>query len=202
MIGFRFRSVFLGVCIGCLLTTGAFMLLRSFQVPTSSRQTLSSSAVLKQIQELSQLVSVKYAVQKVVGFEEKKAPFGSEKLLIFVQAEVLAGIELDKLSSGDLILSPPGTVSISLPPSRILHIVIDDQQTKVWDRRITWWTPWVPYNPDLERQARLSSRNAIQQAALDMGILDTARTNAETAIRHLVANMGVKNVSFPQRGGS
>lgn len=182
---------------GCFITTGAFVLLRSFQFPQSAaRETLSPPAVLKQIQQLSQLVSVKYAVQQVVGFEEKKVPVGTEKILLFVQAEVLAGIELDKLSPADLSFTRPTGLSISLPPPRILHIVIDDQQTKVWDRRITWWTPWVPYNADLERQARLSARDAVQKAALDMGILDAARTNAQTAIRQFAQNFGILEVTF------
>jgi hypothetical protein len=195
--GIRFRWAALGLIAGCLLTTGVFLLLRGFHFPLpSSGSTLSPSAVLRQIQQLNQLVSVKYAVQKVIGFEEQKVPLGTEKLLIFVQAEVLAGIELDKLAPGDLTLTHPGALSIALPPPRILHIVIDDNQTKVWDRSITWWTPWVPYNPDLERQARLAARNAIQQAALDMGILDAARGNAELAIRQLAGNLGIKEVVF------
>jgi hypothetical protein len=73
--------------------------------------------------------------------------------------------------------------------------VIDDKETKVWDRQITWWTPWVPFNPDLERQARLVARDTIQQAALDMGILDQARRNAEAAIRSLLDTLGVKSVT-------
>ena len=54
-------------------------------------QTLDSPAIVRQIQGLSELVSVKYTVQKVVGLEEKKKPVGSEKLLLIVQAEVLGG---------------------------------------------------------------------------------------------------------------
>ena len=197
MSSIRARWALLGLFAGCLLTTGVFLLLRSFQFPPSNpRQALSAPVVLRQIQQLSQLVTVKYALQQVVGFEEKKVPLGSEKMLLFVQAEVLAGVELDKLSSTDVTLGRPAAISITLPPPRILHIVIDDNQTKVWDRRITWWTPWVPYNPDLERQARLSARAAVEKAALEMGILDAARQNAETAIRQFVQNLGFRDVAF------
>ena len=50
--------------------------------------------------------------------------------------------------------------------------MIDDKETKVWDHQITWWT-LAPYNPTLS--VRLASRlDTIQQAALDMGILDQA----------------------------
>jgi hypothetical protein len=52
----------------------------------------------------------------------------------------------------------------------------------------------VPYNPDLERQARLAARDAVEKAALDMGILDQARRNADTGVRSLLETMGVKSV--------
>ena len=74
--------------------------------------------------------------------------------------------------------------------------MIDDKQTKVWDRSITWWTPWVPFNPDLERQARLAAKDEIEKAALEMGILDQARRNAEVSIRSLLETFGVKAVTI------
>ena len=43
---------------------------------------------------------------------------------------------------------------MKLPPAKILHVVIDEKQTTVWDRQITWWTPWAPYSKDLESRAR------------------------------------------------
>jgi hypothetical protein len=155
---------------------------------------VDAASVVHEIQRLNELVSVKYTIQKVVGLEENKVPFGSEKLLLFVQAEVLAGIDLSTLAAGDVKLLPDKRMQVTLPPPKIVHIVIDDKATKVWDRRITWWTPWVPYNPDLERQARLAARDAVEKAALDMGILDQARRNADTGVRSLLETMGVKSV--------
>jgi hypothetical protein len=91
---------------------------------------------------------------------------------------------------------PGENVRLALPPARILHIVIDEKETKVWDRQITWWTPWVSPDPDLERQARLAATKSVEQAALDMGILDQARRNAETVIRNLLQALGAKSVTL------
>jgi hypothetical protein len=152
--------------------------------------------MVREIQSLSELVSIKYTVQKVVGLEEQKSPVGSEKLLLIVQAEVLAGVDLSSLSPASIKIPPDRNIKVSLPPARIFHIVIDDKETKVWDRRITWWTPWVSADPDLERQARLAATKSIEQAALDMGILDQARRNAETVIRNLLQTLGAKSVTL------
>ena len=162
---------------------------------SSPVRTLDAPAIVREIQGLSELVSVKYTIQKVVGLEEKKTPVGSEKLLLIVQAEVLAGVDLSQISPGSVAILPGGNIKVALPPAKILHIVIDDKQTKVWDRQITWWTPWVSPNPDLERQARIAANKSVEQAALEMGILDQARRNAETVIRDLLQSLGAKSVT-------
>jgi hypothetical protein len=190
----RIRWTALGIVAGVFLTALAFYSWRSFTRESPSR-TLDPSAVVHEIQRLNELVSVKYTIQKVVGLEEKKVPLGSEKILLFVQAEVLAGIDLSQLSAGDVRLLPDQSMHVVLPPPKIVHIIIDDKQTKVWDRQITWWTPWVPYNLDLERQARLAAKDEIEKTALEMGILDQARRNAEVSIRSLLETFGLKAVT-------
>jgi hypothetical protein len=159
-------------------------------------RSLDAPAVVREIQGLSELVSVKYTVQKVVGLEEKKTPVGAEKLLLIVQAEVLAGVDLSKVSPGSIKILPGENIKVALPPAQIFHIVIDDKETKVWDRQITWWTPWVSPNPDLERQARLAADASVRQAAIDMGILDQAQRNAENVIRNLLQALGAKSVTL------
>jgi hypothetical protein len=192
----RMRSITFGVVVGFLLAVIVFVIGRRITSASLPATTLDPVSVVHQIQRLNELVSVKYTVQKVVGLEEQKVPFGSEKLLLFVQAEVLAGIDLSKLAAADIKWLPAKRMQVMLPPPKIEHVVIDDKETKVWDRQITWWTPWVPYNPDLERQARLKAKDAIQQAAIDMGILDQARRNAEAGIRSLLETVGVKSVTL------
>jgi hypothetical protein len=196
------RSLSFGIVLGVLLAVIVYVVARRITSTTSPSATLDPASVVHQIQRLNELVSVKYTVQKVVGLEEQKVPFGSEKLLLFVQAEVLAGIDLSKLASADIKWLPAKRMQVMLPPPKIEHVVIDDKETKVWDRQITWWTPWVPYNPDLERQARLKAKDAIQQAAIDMGILDQARRNAEAGIRSLLETFGVKSVTLASPVGN
>ena len=198
----RMRSVAFGVVVGFLLAVIVFVFARRITSATSAATTLDPVSVVHQIQRLNELVSVKYTVQKVVGLEEQKVPFGSEKLLLFVQAEVLAGIDLSKLAAADIKWLPAKRMQVMLPPPKIEHVVIDDKETKVWDRQITWWTPWVPYNRDLERQARLKAKDTIQQAAIDMGILDQARRNAEAGIRSLLETFGVKSVTLASPVGN
>jgi hypothetical protein len=157
---------------------------------------LDPPAVVKEIQRLSELVTVKYSIQKVVGLKEEKVPFGSEQVLLMVQADVLGGVDLAALNTNDVQVAPNNTVTARLPSAKVLHVYVDEKQTRVWDRSKTWWTPWVPFNPELEQKARLAALEAVQAAALEMGILSNAQQNAQRTIWEFLHATGVESVRF------
>jgi len=141
-----------------------------------------SPAVVTEIQRLNQLITVRYSIQRVVGIKEQKQPLGEESLLLMVQGEVQAGVDLAHFDSANIHYSDPHTVSVLLPPAQIVNVFLNEKYTKVWDRRITWWTPWVDYNLDLEHKAREQALADVKSAALEMGILQQAQKNAELAV--------------------
>jgi hypothetical protein len=92
----------------------------------------------------------------------------------------------------DISYTGTQSVVIALPPARLFNSFLDESQTKIWDRHITWWTPWVPYNPDLEHKARLQAISDVRDAALKMGILERAQKNAEVSIRELFSALNLQ----------
>jgi hypothetical protein len=148
------------------------------------RSRLTAPAVVTQVQRLNELATVKYTIQRVVGLNEQKQPFGEESILLMVQGQAMAGVDLSGLNAGDLSFKRPGEVEVRLPPAKLVNVYLDEKQTKVWDRHITWWTPWVAYDPELETKARLAALDDVRSAALKMGILDEAHRNAEAAIQN------------------
>jgi hypothetical protein len=175
---------------------------RYFPQQVITRRTVDTPAVVQQIQRLSELVTVKYSIQKVIGLEEQKVPFGSEKVLLMVQATVLGGVDLSQLSTQDVSTAEAGGVTVQLPAPQVMHVFVNDNETKVWDRSKTWWTPWVSLNPELEQNARRAALEAIQQAALQMGILSNAQQNAESTIREFLRTGGISNVTFRTTGNT
>ena len=157
------------------------------------RETLvESPAILRQIQPLNDLITVRYNIQKVIGLTEQKVPFGSEQVLMLVQAKVSGGVNLAAATAR----RAGTTVVIQLPPASILDAALDDKETKVWDRSKTWWTPWVSLNPDLEQSARRNALEDVRLAAVQMGILSNAQQNAETILRNFLQTIGFNQVSF------
>jgi hypothetical protein len=169
---------------------------------TVIRRVVDAPAVVREIQELSELVTVRYSIQKVVGLEEDKVPFGSERILLMVQGDVLGGVDLSLLSTNDVQVTAEGVVTARLPQPKVMHVYVDEKQTRVWDRSKTWWTPWEPYDPELEQKARLAALEAIQAAAVQMGILSNAQDNAENTVRKLLHAGGVEAVQFVTSGNA
>lgn len=163
----------------------------------------SAPAVIQQIRPLHELVTVRYDLQKVIGFKEEKVPFGSESVLLMVQAVVKAGVNLKTLREDDVTLSVDRQeIALRLPAAEITDVYINDKETQVWDRSKTWWTPWVAANPQLEQNARQAALEAIQSAALQAGILSNAQKNAETSLRSFLRSAGFRDVTFlPRRRG-
>jgi len=183
--------------IAAFVSTLAFLaLLASIFLVGSVRalfgiRSLNSATVITRVQSLKQLVTVRYSIERVVGLREPKAPLGEESILLMVEGEALAGVDLESIRPRDIARSG-NRFLITLPGARLFDVFLNEKDTKVWDRQITWWTPWVPPDPDLEHKARLQALDDVRNGALKMGILDQAQKNAQTAIRDLLAGLGAQ----------
>ncbi len=150
---------------------------------------MDSAAVVTQVKKLDQLVTVKYSVQRIVGLREEHQPVGEESILLMVEGQVLAGVDLSSLTPGDIRIVGSSRTSVTIPRAKVMHVFLDEHKVKVWDRRITWWTPWIAPDPDLEHRARLTALDDIKAAAIEMGILEDAQRNAESAIQSFLLSL-------------
>jgi Protein of unknown function (DUF4230) len=179
--------------IAALILLVAFVSLLVYTfVQNKFAQEIDPGAVVLQVQKLSQLVTVRYRIQRVVTMTEQKEPVGEDSILLMVEGEVQGGVDLHNVTAANVTTDAQGIQTIELPAPAILGASLDEKKTKVWDRHITWWTPWVSYDPDLEHKARLKALDDIRQAALDMGILKQAETNTRSAVQDLFAALGWK----------
>jgi Protein of unknown function (DUF4230) len=189
----RFVAFISTTALICLLVA-IIVYLRLFG-PGGTHRTLDSQSVVKEVSQLNQLVTVKYSIEKVVGMKEDKSPVGTESILLLVRGRVLAGVDLAELKAGDVTFSDK-IVRLQLPAPAIQEAYLDEKYTQVWDRAITWWTPWVTPDPDLEHKARLQALADIRSEALAMGILAEAQRDAESDIRKILQLSGVGQVTF------
>ena len=183
------RSFFLSLLVLVVLAVAGW---RYTVFKRFGMQSIDSPSIVTQVQQLNNLVTVRYSIQRVVGLTEPKVPFGSESILLMVQGEAQAGIDLARITPQDVHVNSDGSLEIAMPAAKLTNTYLDENQIKVWDRGITWWTPWVSNDPDLEHKARLQALNDVRAAALQMGILAQAQRNAEVSIRDLLGAMHLR----------
>ncbi len=110
---------------------------------------------------------------------------------MIAHGKVIAGIDLAKLKDSDV--SVTGTeVRMTLPAPEILLVTLDNEQTKVYDRKVGFLTQG---NKDLEAEARKQAEASIRQAACDGKILEEASINAKKQLGVLLSGLGFTQVS-------
>jgi hypothetical protein len=155
-----------------------------------------SPVMLQQVQNLSQLVTVKYVVEKVVLLEDVskwyELSLGESSVLLVAHGIVKAGVDLKELKPGDLEVSGK-TVKIKLPPARIADCYLDDQLTQVIERKTGLLRR---FDKDLEQNARKQAVQDISIAARNDGILKDANERAKIELTALFQQMGYEEVKF------
>jgi len=139
--------------------------------------------------------NLKDSIEKVIkadsGQQELWILFG-DKLIFVARGNVIAGVDLAKLSPDDMWVDA-GTLYVRLPEPEIFVATLDNDKSYVYDRDTGIFTKG---NIDLETLARQAAEDEIEKAALEDGILDQARTNAEYYLLRLFQTLGYPQVIF------
>jgi Protein of unknown function (DUF4230) len=155
---------------------------------------VSSPSVVEKIRQLSRLETVDYSIDKIVEGNRDNPYLPSflvgDKLLLVAHGEVIAGVDLSQLKSGDVSVTG-NAVRVHLPQPQVLTTRIDNGRTRVYSR-VTGLL--VPADPNLESQVRLAAEEQFAQAALADGVLDKARQNARTSVSALLYGLGFQKV--------
>ena len=153
---------------------------------------ITHDVVVSQLQAVAKLVSSEAVVRDVVTYENTW--YGSTKRsLVVVTGRVMAGIDLT--DNPDIRIDDTAkTISITLPPARLIGVEITDMRT--YDERGGLWNPFRPTDRDaIQRLARAQLSAAGQQVA----ILRHANESAAEMLRMLLAKDGY-TVNVSTRG--
>ena len=154
----------------------------------------NTATVIQQIQTVSELVTVKYVLERVVILEDVKwiAGLGESRVLLLAHGVVKGGIDLSKIQEGDVRISGKKVV-IKLPPARIMEAYLDEKQTRVIERTTGLLRT---FDKDLEQTARQNAVDDIRRAARTGGILTEADIRARAQLTNLFKQIGFESVEF------
>ena len=114
-----------------------------------------------------------------------------ERLLMLVYGDVQAGFDLEKLKEEDL-WTDGKRVRLILPAPEILNTSIDFDQTHIvyYENNIVL----EKNNPNLQGEALEEAQKAIQQAALQNGVLDKANNYGKLYYENFLRSLGFTEV--------
>src|SRR5271169_1265148 len=92
----------------------------------------NTATVVEQVQTLSDLVTVKYVLEKVVILDDVKW-YGENRVLLLAHGIVKAGIDLKRVTPDDVIITGK-TIRLRLPSPQIMDAYLDDKNSQVIDR--------------------------------------------------------------------
>src|SRR5712671_4853409 len=183
---------------------GVGILFRKLTGGGSVPRVYNTATIVRQVQTLSQLVTVKYVMEKVVILEVPpgstlgKMFAGESRVLMLAHGIVKGGIDLGRLQPGDLEISDKKII-IRLPPAQITDSYLDEKQTRVIERKTGGLWPFDNKdfdNKDLEQTARQQAVEDISRAARNSGILKDADERARAQLTHLFLQLGFEKVEF------
>jgi hypothetical protein len=192
------KKFFRALLVLAVLALGVYLGLTVARLRSGGLRIENTTTVVQQVQTLSDLVTVKYVMQKVEIVdsppESTLGQFiqGDNKVLLLAQGVVKAGIDLKKIAPDDVAISGKA-LTITLPRPEITDAYLDDTQTKVIERTTGFLRS---LDKDLEQTTRQNAVADIRRAALESGILNDANDRARTELRTFFQQAGYEPVEF------
>ena len=151
----------------------------------------SGPALLVKVQTLSQFVTVKYSLEKVVEYDDAKW-YGQSRVLLVAHGVVKAGIDLSQMAPGDIQISGK-KISLTLPRARITDTYLDDHHTEILDHSTG---AFRLFDKDLEQHARQQAVDELRLAASQNGILNDAAEKGRAQLTILLYQLGFTDINL------
>ena len=158
------------------------------QASQAAEPQITGDLLASQLRSVQELVTVSYFYTNMGRFENQvdfygwKVPFTTKSFIVSYDGVIKAGVDLEKLqvSIGD------GEVTVTLPESRIISHEIPEDSLEVFDESDNLFNhitieDYTAFTQD--------QKSAMEQRAVDGGLLDRANQEARTAVDSLLRIM-------------
>ncbi len=178
-------------------SVGDFLNLPEVGGPTATPFMRSNTPIVLRVQQLQRLETTSYTIENVIeagreGGNVLTDPFERDRLLLIARGRVEAGIDLRRLGENDVTISPDNsTLTVNLPPVEIFSVMLDNEQTRVYDRDTGLF---APQDQNLETQARQEAVDRILTTACEDGVLQRATEDSRRAMEQFLSLLEFETV--------
>jgi hypothetical protein len=160
--------------------------------------------VITHIKPLGRLETTEFAMRTLIDLQNDPSNlwekiFGSDKLALVAEGQVVAGFDLSKVNENDIITQ--GTmVKMILPPPEIFYTRIDNKSSYVYERQTGLL---VKPDSSLEGRARQLAEQSLTNWAIQRGIYGKAEQNGRLQLENLLRSLGFTQITIEvKKGGS
>lgn len=147
------------------------------------------------LQQMNDLATVEYVVTKVIKANDNKTWYkiGDRKILMSCKATITAGIDLSALTKEQVTIDEKN-IELSLPRAKLIAVNIKPEDITVEYQQV-----------DLLRQSFISeernalavqAENQLKGSINELGILQTAETNASLFISNFLKRLGYEKINL------
>ena len=181
--------------VAILSVSGMINPLGNFLNEPTAKVNAPGPAIVQQLRARNEWITFSYQADQLIEAQKdgnflQDLLFG-DRLLLQARGEVAAGMDMSQLNDQDVIIN--GTsITMTLPPARIIYSRLDYCQTRIYDRQRGWLSKG---DVNMESDARAYAEDSIVNAACESGILDRAAIEGRTNVSELLKAVGYTNVT-------
>lgn len=188
------RVIFAVVLIsGVIALWEAFKTGNWFSLGAENETQTTHAVVLEEVQALGKMELVKYNFKDIVEHEQVVQWLPNPKAVLIVQGEAIGCIDLTKITTSD-VTEASDTVIVHLPEPELCSYKIDHSKSKVYNTEYAFME-----EAKLVQAAYQHAEQQIQKAALEMGILEQTKQNANQILKPVLEKISGKKVVLRYR---
>jgi len=150
----------------------------------------TKTLMLREVTALGKLELVKYTFKDIIDYEQPNTFLPNANAVLIVEGEAIGCIDLSRVTTTD-IATTGDSVTIKLPKPEICGWKINHDRSRVYDTRFSFLN-----ESQLVSDAYRQAERQIRQSALNGGILEQTRQNAEKMLQPLLSQLSGKHVEI------
>lgn len=179
-------KLLLGIALGIIICLFIF-----FKLNDKGIQTVTShQVVLEKVEALGRLELVRMEIRDVMEHKLVRQWLPDASALLIISGEVVGCIDLQKIKPENIIVKKD-TLKITLPSPELCYYKIDHKNSKVYETKYNYFT-----GINLVDNAYKATEEQLRKTALDSGILDRTKENAETILESFFKGLGFQHVEI------
>ncbi|MBC6490135.1 DUF4230 domain-containing protein [Flavihumibacter stibioxidans] len=195
--------------VGLVILAGGYFLAVSFNLLPSFSKIFSAAPVIiddtpiliKEVRQISEMVSIT-SFDEVVVSSHKPAPAGSarqlielvspaplyslDRLVLVIKGKIMVGTDLAQLSNRQVYIQGD-SVSMQIPPARILDIIVNPSDTETFIEKGDW-------SPAEVNELKMNAREKLRARAIEKGLLKKADEQSLLVISNFLRMLGYKKI--------